>query len=192
MNKKPLPVELISFEAVRSDKVALLTWATASEKNSAYFAVERSVDGKSFESIGQRPGAGNTSARTNYEFADVRLGETAAPVVYYRLRQVDASGETAYSPVRRLTGVGTATLDAAVFPNPYAGAVAVRFHSAGPEAPALTVRNVLGQLVMAATLAPGAGPQEVALPQAAAWPLGMYFLTIRQGAQQQVLRLSHR
>nr|WP_262907701.1 T9SS type A sorting domain-containing protein [Hymenobacter sp. BT770] len=190
VNSAPLPVELISFEAVRNDKVAVLTWTTASEKNSAYFDIERSFDGKSFESVGQRAGAGTTSARTNYQFVDTRLAQTAG-TVYYRLRQVDVTGETNYSPVRALQSSATArAIKAEVFPNPFDKTVAVQYYSLGTDAVTLTVRNVLGQTVLTQTASTAEGVQEIKLSDAASLTRGMYYLTIRQGNQQQVVRIS--
>jgi hypothetical protein len=187
-----LPVELISFDAAWNGKTPVLTWATASEKNSAYFDVERSFDGETFKAVGKRDAAGNTSARTNYQFVDASLGQTAA-VVYYRLRQVDVSGEVAYSPVRTLQVAASAqVLKANIFPNPFDKTVAVQFNSLGNEAVSFTVRNVLGQTVLTKTVSAVAGAQEVTLTEAGALPLGMYYLTVRQGSQQQVLRVSHR
>ncbi|WP_157780941.1 T9SS type A sorting domain-containing protein [Hymenobacter sedentarius] len=187
---RPLPVELISFEAVKSDKVAVLTWATASEKNSAYFEIERSFDGESFESVGQRAGAGTTSARTNYQFVDTRLAQSAG-TVYYRLRQVDATGETNYSPVRALQSSATArAIKAEVFPNPFDKTVTVQYYSLGTDAVTLTVRNVLGQTVLTQTVSTAEGVQEIKLSDAASLTRGMYYLTIRQGTQQQAVRIS--
>ena len=185
---RPLPVALIGFEAVWAGKAPLLTWATAAETNSAYFDIERSLDGEKFEAVGRRRAAGSTTARTTYEFADAGLVPAAA-LVYYRLRQVDVSGEAYYSPVRALR-VAAAAFSAAVYPNPYDQKVAVQFLSSGPEAVTLIVRNVLGQNVLTQTAAGADGMQEVSLPAAGALPRGLYYLTIRQGSHQQVLRMS--
>ncbi|SFQ24534.1 Por secretion system C-terminal sorting domain-containing protein [Hymenobacter arizonensis] len=189
----PLPVELISFDAAWNGKTPVLTWATATEKNSAFFDIERSFDGETFKAVGKHDAAGTTSARTNYKFVDASLGQTAAAVVYYRLRQVDVSGEMAYSPVRTLQVAATAkAFNAEVFPNPYDKTVAVQFTSLSNEAVSFIVRNVLGQTVLTKTVSAVAGSREEPLAEASALPLGMYYLTIRQGNQQQVLRLSHR
>ncbi|ALW84582.1 hypothetical protein AUC43_05475 [Hymenobacter sedentarius] len=170
--------------------MAVLTWATASEKNSAYFEIERSFDGESFESVGQRAGAGTTSARTNYQFVDTRLAQSAG-TVYYRLRQVDATGETNYSPVRALQSSATArAIKAEVFPNPFDKTVTVQYYSLGTDAVTLTVRNVLGQTVLTQTVSTAEGVQEIKLSDAASLTRGMYYLTIRQGTQQQAVRIS--
>ncbi|NKI88993.1 hypothetical protein HBN54_001586 [Hymenobacter sp. 1B] len=187
---RPLPVELISFEAAWISNAPQLSWSTALEKNSAYFAIERSLDGVAFETVGQVEAAGNIQRRTEYSFRDARLPLTAAGTVYYRLRQVDVSGETMYSPIRTVrVAKSRADFQAAVYPNPYGNSVAVQVLSLSTEAVTMTVRNALGQVVLTHTEA--AGSQEIVLPHAQALPVGLYYLTVQQGDRQQVLRLSH-
>ncbi|GAB3588903.1 Ig-like domain-containing protein [Hymenobacter daeguensis] len=189
---RPLPVELIRFEAAWTEGSPLLSWTTASEKHSAYFGIERSLDGRNFAEIGQRTSAGSTSERSDYYYSDLSLSSTSS-MVYYRLRQVDADGTTSYSPVRSvLATAGANAFSASVFPNPFAHTATVLLRAPGPDAIRLTIVNVLGQTVLTKTVAPTAGVQEIVLPQADALPVGLYYLTIGQGSRQQVLRLSHR
>ena len=192
VNSTPLPVELISFEAVWVNKVASITWTTASEKNSAYFAAERSFDGSTFQTVGILAGAGTTSITTNYRFNDISLNTMAVPKVYYRLQQVDISGEVNYSPVRVLQVAAAGnTFQAAVFPNPYTNTATVQFHSSGDNLVKLTLHNVLGQNIFTKLVTAAAGVQEVALPLSATLPLGVYYLTIHQSNKQQVVRINH-
>ncbi|WP_152981702.1 T9SS type A sorting domain-containing protein [Hymenobacter sp. AT01-02] len=92
----PLPVQLVSFAARSTGGQVYLQWATASEINSASFAVERSVDGHSFEQVALVAAAGTSSARRNYTTTDA---QPQPGMNYYRLRQVDLDGKTAYSQV---------------------------------------------------------------------------------------------
>ncbi|TGE29030.1 heparinase II/III domain-containing protein [Hymenobacter metallicola] len=95
-----LPVELASFRATRSGNAVHLAWKTASEHNNRGFAVERRSTAESeFQEIGFVPGRGNSTTAQQYQYRD-----TPAPTgqVYYRLKQVDADGQSAYSPVMAL------------------------------------------------------------------------------------------
>jgi hypothetical protein len=95
----PLPVELVDFTAIMTGSgTAQLAWHTASERNSAYFAIERSTDGRTFETLDQVPAQGNSTSPTAYSWRDAN--QAAGTVLYYRLRQVDKDGTTSYSPVR--------------------------------------------------------------------------------------------
>ena len=81
---------------------------------------------------------------------------------------------------------------ASVYPNPYENTATIKSQSLGTDDITFTARNVMGQQVFAKTITANASIQKLSLPQATAWPLGVYYLTIRQGNQQQVLRMSHR
>ncbi|MDO7874420.1 cadherin domain-containing protein [Hymenobacter sp. ASUV-10] len=143
----PLPVELTRFAATAEGAVARLTWTTASEKNSAYFEVQASPDGTDFRTLGQVPAAGTSTQARSYAFADAHLPAYAAPVVYYRLRQVDLDGTSSYSPVRTVAApAGTVSL----YPNPAHGQLTVRRPAA--TVATATLLNSLGQTVRALAL----------------------------------------
>ncbi|GAB2959311.1 hypothetical protein GCM10027048_28330 [Hymenobacter coalescens] len=97
----PLPVELVSFAATPRGGAVELRWVTAQEKNNAYFAVERSADGRAFAELQRVAGQGSTSTRSHYAYTDAHL--PAGATLYYRLRQVDLDGTTTYSDVRTAT-----------------------------------------------------------------------------------------
>ena len=108
-----LPIELVSFTAIKLDETALLEWQTASETNNEKFVIERSINGVDFERIGEVMGAGNSTHINNYEFID------DAPengINYYRLKQVDFDSTFEYSEIRSLNF--EQGLDIKVYPNP--------------------------------------------------------------------------
>lgn len=86
-----LPIELIFLSASEENNGAVtLNWATASEENNDYFEIQRSADGKIFETIGSVDGFGNSLSRIDYSFTDENplAGKTT-----YRLKQVDFDGK---------------------------------------------------------------------------------------------------
>jgi hypothetical protein len=92
-----LPVELFKFNALTSKNKVNLLFTTASEKDNAYFAIERSNDGAIFSAIGRVEGKGTTTTLQNYTFID------ESPLNgrnFYRLKQVDTNGKFEYSPVK--------------------------------------------------------------------------------------------
>jgi hypothetical protein len=96
-NQNALAVELSNFQAKSTQKTALLTWTTATEKDNAYFNIEHSTNGTAFETIGQVKGNGTTTAATTYNFEHQT---PSVSVNYYRLKQVDVNGTSTYSAVR--------------------------------------------------------------------------------------------
>lgn len=125
----PMPVTLINFTGKRFGDEVILRWATATEKNNDYFAVERSGDGKNFIQIHETKGAGNSQETREYTFSD------EAPLKgmnYYRLKQVDFDGQFTYSTVV-LVQMDPEKLTK-VFPNPLrTGSQATVFYSARRE-----------------------------------------------------------
>ena len=147
----PLPVELVAFSAERQADAARLAWATASEKNSAYFEAEVSRDGSRFTALGRVAAQGNSAQRHDYEWRDPNLLTYGVPVLYYRLRQVDLDGTVSFSPVRALApGPATAAGSALVlYPTLLEPAQALHYRMAVPGADAagarLEVFSAVGQ-----------------------------------------------
>ncbi|WP_460557584.1 reprolysin-like metallopeptidase, partial [Hymenobacter daeguensis] len=121
----PLPVELTAFTAEARNAAAYLAWTTASEKNNLGFAVEASADGRDFRRVGWVPGAGSSTRPSYYEFADGTLAAAPGPTAYYRLRQTNADGTTAFSPVRAVPVPAGPPARLRLWPNPARGSLTV-------------------------------------------------------------------
>lgn len=89
-----LPIELISFSVTTQNMVNTLMWVTASERNNAYFTLERTFNGIDFEVIASINGAGNSQTMNEYTVIDP-VSESA--INYYRLKQTDYDGKFIYS-----------------------------------------------------------------------------------------------
>ncbi|MDQ2769916.1 MAG: glycine-rich protein [Bacteroidota bacterium] len=170
----PLPVELVAFTATAEGPAAVrLNWATASEKNSDRFAVERSGDGTSFAPIGTVAAAGSSSGGSAYLLLDGHLPAGAA-LLYYRLKQVDRDGTFAYSPVRSVALGGKATdTGLALFPNPAHGGAATL--TGAVPGTVVTVFDALGRRVTSAP-ADAAGTAALVLPAGQA--TGVYVVRV--------------
>lgn len=92
-----LPVELSQFDVQSNVGYNLVTWTTLSETDNHFFSIERSIDAMTFQEIGRVSGAGNSSSAIHYEFQDPLFEREA--INYYRIRQVDYSGSSEYSPI---------------------------------------------------------------------------------------------
>ncbi|MBJ6146211.1 T9SS type A sorting domain-containing protein [Hymenobacter sp. BT559] len=171
----PLPVTLISFGTVRQAGGAVqLTWATASEQRSAYFEVQRSLDGRTFATIDKVAAQGTTSQAHTYTNLDVNA--PAAPL-YYRLHQVDVDGREFFSPISLLAASAT-TL--AFYPNPTYDYLTIA-NSAGEQ---IQVTDLTGRVLQTSTL-PASGKVSVQ-----ALPAGTYLLRLSLGGQPHTLRFT--
>ena len=108
-----LPVELTTFNAKAQSSNINLDWATASEKQSSHFDIERSADARNWATIGSVKAAGTSVRANTYTYAD---NAPLSNVNYYRLKQVDLGGKFEYSQVAT-AAIGKGKLKG-VFPNP--------------------------------------------------------------------------
>jgi len=92
----PLPIELVSFEGRSYSHFNQLTWVTVTETNNDYFIIERSEDAYDWVSVGKVYGNGTSHTSILYTFKDNNYSNT---LNYYRLKQVDRSGEYTYSDI---------------------------------------------------------------------------------------------
>ena len=136
----PLPVELTRFEATAKGTGVSLDWATASEKNSDRFEIQRSATGEVYETLGKVQGQGNTTLAHTYAFVDSR---PLAGTAYYRLRQVDSDGTFSFSPVAAVQT--EASTKVTFYPNPSANQLIL---PAGVGTVQYRVFNALGQTLL--------------------------------------------
>ncbi|MCB2409519.1 CARDB domain-containing protein [Hymenobacter lucidus] len=185
----PLPVQLTKFTATLQGKAVAVRWHTAQERNSHYFAVEATNDPQAgFREIGRVQGKGTTSSASSYEYLDTQL-PAAGGLRYYRLRQVDVDGTTAYSPVATVM-LEQAKLQVQAHPNPFRSSeleISIEAPKAGVAE--LRVVDLAGRTVLARTVKLTAGSTTVALPELAPLPTGMYLLTTKLGESVQQQKL---
>jgi hypothetical protein len=128
----PLPVQLTAFGArYQASQGTLLSWATASESQSAAFVVESqdNLATGAWQPVARVAAAGSSTTARQYQARDAR---PLAGTRYYRLHQLDLDGTEAFSPVVSVT----AAAGLAAYPNPAAGLV----HLSGPLSAGATAR----------------------------------------------------
>jgi len=72
-----------------------LAWTTLQESNSESFLIQRSENGRTFETIGRKTATGNSVSATNYVFEDAGYAKDA----YYRIIEVNMNGKVTYSKI---------------------------------------------------------------------------------------------
>ncbi len=139
-NASPLPVELLSFDVSLCKSGVCLQWVTATEKNSAYFVLERSSNGIDFEFLAQTKAAGNSVNEINYLETDFKpLSGTS----YYRLKQFDENGLLQLSVLRSIEFKESTALY--VFPNPSSGTFSVNLNRAAGEEVLVVIVDASGK-----------------------------------------------
>ncbi len=110
-----LPLELIAFTGWYNGSENELHWTTATEINSDYFGVEKSINGIDFYTIGNVNAAGNSLVESDYTFYD---DDPVAGINYYRLRMTDIDGAFEYSNTIAIRVDEDGTPAFIVYPNP--------------------------------------------------------------------------
>ena len=105
-NTNALPVTISKFIAtLNNQNQAVLSWTTATEKNSKGFEVEHSLDNVNYKKLETVKAKGNSNAQVNYTYTDA--GFVKGLVNYYRLKLVDIDNTYTYSGVRQLSEENT-------------------------------------------------------------------------------------
>jgi hypothetical protein len=167
----PLPLDLISFTGNQKNNVAQLKWKTANMVNVKGFEVEKSIDAKSFTSIGF---VGVTSAN-EYSFIDNQMYERNN---YYRLKMKDIDGQFSYS--NTITLLNISKMDITLFPNPTSNELTVV--SSLPNF-VYTVLDVYGHEIMKGK----SNTSSVVVP-CASLPKGIYVVQIETATERKMIK----
>ena len=172
----PLAVKINAFKGNLLDGKAFLNWSTLTETNNHGFELERSYNGKDFETIGFVKGAGNSNKLNNYQFVDENVN---ANLAYYRLKQIDFDGQFEY--------IETITLQSdemivEVTPNPFAEEINI---NAAQEN-----ENIIASVVdMNGTIIMNASSQGKLRIDTRNMAQGVYFVRVNNGEKVIVKRI---
>ncbi len=143
-----LPLNWLSFQTKVIDgtnKKVELVWLTASEINVKQFIVERSSDGKSFETLSEPIPAFNTLKQNNYQFTD---NQPLKGISYYRVKEVDFDGDNSFSWVRAINNSDSKS-DFNIFPNPTNEGLNIDLKSLAGKEVTITVSDLAGKILQA-------------------------------------------
>ncbi len=155
----PLSVSWLSFTGALVQNKALLEWTTTNEMNNGFFTLDKSKDGKKFETV-TTVDASTGGGTHYYSFTDPQ----AYP--YYRIAQTDNNGQKSYYRVIKLnlpqTNAGNV---ASLYPNPFSGSLTISIDDASADnSSELGIYNVFGTLVMSKTITQSSTTFNTSLP----------------------------
>ena len=136
-----LATEDIRLSGRNKDQLALLNWAS-SEKDITRFDVERSTDGKWFQTIATTM-AKNSSVDNNYSETDP-ISNVNARLIYYRLKITKTNSEVAYSNVITIKIINALAEEFVITPNPATDYLQVIFRKMNKTAIAIRLYNSTG------------------------------------------------
>jgi hypothetical protein len=169
-----LPLQLLSFAGKAEGKTAILTWVTSREVRTKSFDVERSLNGREFNKLGEVAAAGNSNHSRSYSFADA-LDEYT--VYYYRLKMVDIDGKHAYSNI--ITMKRRKNAEFYLYPNPAKDRIVVK-HPSAKSLTQIDIKDYVGRIVKTVQVPRDAVQTEINIKTLSP---GIYQLTFLAGAE---------
>ena len=116
-----LPVKLKFFNAKAVSGSVRLDWQTLTEINSLHFAIERSDNGRTWETIGRVSATGDSYLPVSYSYTDK---DPSTGNNYYRLRTVDRDGSEEISSTVQVNVVSSSVIS--VYPIPASSVIHVK------------------------------------------------------------------
>jgi hypothetical protein len=110
----PLPLKFGNISAARNGQAINVKWEAISEENVAYYEVEKSYTGRSFNKAGVVNALANNTSLFTYSWIDAAPGNG---MVFYRIKAVDNDGQFKYSPIVKVASEN-ASRGLNVYPNP--------------------------------------------------------------------------
>lgn len=186
----PLPVNLQYFTAQKQGNDVMLDWETAMEINNDRFEIERSTDGKLFETVGIIKSLGNSNEATLYSFRDMQAALLKTGTLYYRLHQVDLDGKNDYSMIRSVSlnrSNNEAGLQAS--PVPFKDKISVQLNSTLTGFASINFYNTSGMRIYHIETEVKAGLNEINITSLHNLPSGIYILECVQGQETSYLKI---
>lgn len=181
-----LPIELVSFTAVKEGAFNRINWVTASEINNQFQIIEKSANGvDGWNEINRQDGHAFSLELNEYTFLD-RFPMTES---YYRLKAVDYDGFTEYSDVivvRRDNDIIDFALTAS--PNPFSNITQIAIHSDFEDGATVTVTDVTGKVVMVKNISVALGVNYLEI-DGSNFDTGIYFVNLSSALRQSTLKL---
>ncbi len=181
----PLPVTLTYFKGNVQDNLVNLSWETSEEKNFSHYEIERSTDGKAYNTVNEVKGKG---AYSEYDVND-NISGISASTMYYRLKAVDADGSFKYSSVVRLSNKAEGLGEVSAYPNPFRTELSVQISTEEDQLATLMLYSLDGRLVQQRTENVKQGSNVVTLSGLDQLANGMYVLNVQCGGEVKSVRL---
>ncbi len=138
-----LPINLSAFSVSNEGSKVKLQWSTESEQNNDRFEVQRSANGRTWETISTVKGKGTFSSTSNYSAYD---NNPLKGTNYYRLQQYDINGRAVSSDVKSVK-FGTIRTLVTVSPNPARGSINFKLDNESAKSVLATLSDANGKII---------------------------------------------
>jgi len=182
-----LSATFLDVTAQQENGQVAVNWVISQEVNTQEYLVEKSLDGINFTAIGHVPRKLTSTNGNNYEFSD-NSPLTGGAVWYYRIKEVEASGESIYSKIVSVRLGGLAG-KFSVYPNPTRGTATVSFVLSAQSTVSLRLFDLKGSIIWQQQYQANAGQNTISLDNFRSIPDGMYILQWFDGLKPEQVKL---
>jgi hypothetical protein len=168
-----LPLTLRSFNGAVNNNSVNLSWESAQEQNLDKYIVEKSTDGVNWQTLTTVMATGSSNAG-EYNTVD----NNAAQVNYYRLKQVETSGNFTYSQIIRIRKEENEKLALKMYPNPVIGNAIININSENKLAAHIKIYNQSGIQLQHLQRSLIAGSNNIPVQGLSALPAGTYIIVV--------------
>ncbi len=183
-----LPTKFLSFFANKKDDNADLIWTVDNEENNAYFDIQRSVDGRVFTDVTRVNALRNGRTSNTYTIPDVNISRLGSKILYYRIKQVETSGEIVFSEVRQLN-LTTKNFTIGLYPNPVVSATKLVVDAPEAGKAFIIIRDAAGKTVQQINMEFVKGVNQKEL-NASMLPAGDYNVTVMGEKFNQTIKMT--
>lgn len=169
-----LPVNLLGFgAALTSSNNVQVSWTVSSQVSLDHYQIERSVDGASFNSIGEL----TAGQQTDYAYTDY-LNSVNASIVYYRLKMVDQDGNSVYSKIIPVRLEQTTDAKIGVYPNPAVDFTVLKLYSDNQTVARIKLIDDAGRQIINRSVTVNTGNNSLMIDQLGSLPKGIYIVQV--------------
>jgi hypothetical protein len=177
-----LPLTLTAFNGAVTNNSVKLNWTTAQEENLDAFIVEKSSNASDWQMLTTVKATGNSNSPKEYNTID----QNAAPVTYYRLKEVDMDGHYKYSQIIRIRNGAVDQTGIKIYPNPAINSTMVSINSESKQAAHIKLYNQFGMQLLHLKRPLIAGSNNIPIPGISALLTGSYLLCVEDEAGNKI------
>jgi stage V sporulation protein SpoVS len=184
------PVSLNDLAGLYNDGGQVsINWVTNYELNSNRFEIERSIDGRKWQTAGTVKAQGTSIVKRKYEFIDeVGRNKALKKDLYYRLKQIDDSGKEMVSRLLVVRVYNTPVVKmVSVTPNPAKNDIAVTTQLNQSSFVAMKILNADGAIVMNKALKANAGANSFIMEGSSHLQPGLYMLDVTVNSKERMM-----
>lgn len=179
-----LPINLVSFQGKRDNRVNLLEWITASETNNSHFIVEKSSNGHDFSTLEKVESKnGNSLVSQEYKLVDKSPFDDQT---YYKLGQVDFNGTYHYLSTIMIDNQETKQITIA--PNPVVDYLFIKYNNEKEEQHEITISDIFGKIIFEEKLNVHEGMNDTLL-NFSNYSDGIYYISIISSDRQETIKI---